>query len=108
MASKLIINYDPNLEYGCVPDGKIEASVLSILKEANEFSGVFTFTVSQELAITMLRVAIARGVVDYSIVEFHYNGNVMFPDKHGYLDWWCKGFCDYTDNLTSELLGVWD
>lgn len=105
MAEKVIVEYNPGfLEGGALPDGAVETYVTSTIRKINETSGTYTWEVCQELVINTIRVAIARELLDHSIVEFHYNGNVMFSDKFGYLDWWCTGFCDYTDKLLEELL----
>jgi hypothetical protein len=102
---KFIVKYEPkNKNAANIADGLAEEFALSKVKAWNRETMQYTLTVSQELLVNCFRVLVARGLLPYSQVEFHFEDKVIFPDKRGYLDYWPRGFCDYTDRQLAELL----
>jgi hypothetical protein len=110
--NKIIVRYDPENLTGCLPDGLLEKRVQQRIQSAKDFfskqksgeNAEITWSVNQELEIGYIRVAISKGALDFSMVEFHYVDFVMFPDKYGRLDYWVPGFCDHYDKIMEELL----
>lgn len=101
---RLTVRYFPNddlLEKKA--DGVAEKYVMDIVKELDPDIPCILCT-SQEMIVNWVRVAILRGLISPEDVEFTFENNIMFPDKYGRLDWWPKGFCDYNDNIVTELL----
>ena len=104
---KLTVEYipDDNLleKYS---DASAWEKVSTYVKDISESqTGVFhVFLTSQELIVNYFRLAILKGLIHHTDVEFLYKDFVMFPDKYGHLDWWPDGFCDYTDKLLTEML----
>lgn len=51
-----------------------------------------------------LRLLIAKGELDHTLVEYHFEGQVLRPDCLGYVPDHPRGFCDWNYRLSVEVL----
>jgi hypothetical protein len=102
---KLTVVYEPdNQNSHLCPDGLAKQYVEKEIELALENNQEHTLITSQENIIDLVRLFVANGKILPKDVEFRFQDNIIFPDKYGHLDWWPAGFCDYRDNLLTELL----
>lgn len=102
--AKLKVVYMPHNNVKLISDGDAEKYVMDYVKDTVDNYTVNALLTSQEMIVNWVRIAILRGLISYKDVEFLFEDKIMYPDKYGHIDWWPKGFCDYNDNILSELL----
>lgn len=59
---------------------------------------------SSEVLINAFRVLVKRGHIPYEELIFKYKDQILLINKYGKLDHWPKCFCDYTEEMMSELI----
>jgi hypothetical protein len=96
----LTVIYDP-IEGDAYPDGKTKEVVYAIVEKANQED--LTVTVSTELFIQRVRVAINKGIIDHTKVIIKFKDTILQPDKKGKLSQWPEGFCDYYEECLINL-----
>lgn len=101
---KLTVIYDP--KSGIMSrDGEAESYIKIVINSFFEDGVNRVIKIGSELLIHYFRLALYRGEIGVDNIEFHFNGQILEHDKDGRLHPWPKGFCDYTENILSELLG---
>jgi hypothetical protein len=101
---KLKVIYMPHNNVKLISDGDSEKYVMDYIKDTVDNYKENALLTSQEMIVSWVRIAILRKLISYQDVEFLFEDKVIFPDKYGHLDNWPKGFCDYNDNILTELL----
>lgn len=100
---RLTIHYCPNDdELIKICDGKSEEYVRNLIEGSKRVNTVIL--TSQEIIINWVRVFICEGLINHDDVDFIFEDKIMFADTYGHLNYWPKGFCDYTDNILERLL----
>lgn len=100
--NKITVIYDPD-EGDCVPD----ALALNYAQKVAENSKIEkqTTRVGSEIIIQAFRVLVKRGDICLHQIDFFYGDVLISCGVNNTLSSWPTGFCDYSDNLISEILG---
>jgi len=77
---------------------------LRLYEEIKNTDNKLEFAYCTSLGMHISRIAIIRGLVPCTDIEYHFQNYAIFPDKDARLDFWPTGFCDIMDDILEELL----
>jgi hypothetical protein len=107
---KLTIIYDPDRGY-LFADGKAEEWVdetIDMFNRAGERSDdpEWRIKVCSALLVDYFRLRLAQKKIKADQIAFEFKDQTLIHNKYGRLEKWPKGFCDYTDDILTELLSI--
>lgn len=62
------------------------------------------YAVSSSIVILAIRAAIARKELDHEKIRFKFNGQFLYPDKNGRIEYWPEGFCNFDLKFMDDLI----
>lgn len=90
-----------------VADGEVGGYVRSLLSVNGNYNSSFAnidITVSSNLIVDRLRLAVKEGDLDHNDLVFKFEGREITVDNNGRLLSWPEGFCDTWDNILYRML----
>lgn len=92
-----VIDYSPDGE--AIPDHAAEDRARQFLRGEQE-----RICVSTDNFITASRALVYEGFIPHTEIQFTFKGGVIAHNKDARMEYWPKGFCDWSEDWLCRLL----